>query len=112
MCGLGCVQPEADLRFADGRAFSGVTLGAAPRYPAQVNDTLALQALAAVISDEAMRPRFLDLTGFDVPTLRARAGEADVLNAVIAFLSAHEPDLLRVAETLGVKPGELAGAMV
>jgi hypothetical protein len=76
-----------------------------------VNETLALQALAAVISDVAMRPRFLDLTGYDVATLRARAGEGDVLNAVIAFLSAHEPDLLRVADQLGVKPEQLARAM-
>ena len=79
--------------------------------PHPVNEALALQALAAVIADEALRTRFLDLTGSDVPTLRARAGEADVLHAVTAFLTAHEPDLVRVAQGLGVKPETLAGAM-
>lgn len=76
-----------------------------------MNETLALNALAAVIADEALRDRFLTLTGYDVPTLRARAGEADVLHAVIDFLTAHEPDLLRVAGLLDVKPDMLARAM-
>lgn len=79
--------------------------------PAHVNQILALQALAAVIADEPLRTRFLTLTGYDVPTLRARAGETDVLNAVIDFLAAHEPDLVRIAQALGEKPETLASAM-
>jgi len=75
------------------------------------NEALALRALAAVIADEPLRTRFLSLTGYDVPTLRARAGEADVLEAVTDFLAAHEPDLIRIAESLGVKPETLASAM-
>lgn len=75
-----------------------------------MDDTLVLRALAAVIAEDRLRERFLALTGYDVPTLRARAGERDVLDAVIAFLLAHEPDLVRVAAELGVKPDELAGA--
>lgn len=75
-----------------------------------MDDTLALNALAAVIADEALRERFLSLTGYDVPTLRARAGEADVLRAVIEFLSSHEPDLIKVAAQLDVKPDTLARA--
>lgn len=74
------------------------------------DDVLALQALAAVIADEKLRERFQQLTGFDADTLRARAGEADVLSAVIAFLAAHEPDLIEVAELLGVSPAVLAQA--
>lgn len=62
-----------------------------------MDDTLALRALAAVIADEPLRERFLALTGFDVETLRARAGEADVLGAVVAFLAGNEADLLRGA---------------
>ncbi len=79
--------------------------------PHSVNEALALQALAAVIADESLRTRFLTLTGYDVPTLRARAGEADVLQAVTDFLAAHEPDLIRIAQSLGVKPEVLAQAM-
>lgn len=75
-----------------------------------MDDTLALNALAAVIADAALRERFLALTGYDVPTLRARAGEADVLRAVIDFLASHEPDLVRVAGQLDVTPEQLARA--
>lgn len=71
---------------------------------------LSLRALAIVIGDDQLRDRFLALTGYDADTLRARASEGDVQSAVIAFLTSHEPDLLRVAEQLGVKPEELAVA--
>lgn len=74
-----------------------------------MDDTLALRALAEVIADEGLRERFLALTGYDVATLRARAGEPDVLGAVAGFLAAHEPDLIRVAGALDVKPEQLAG---
>lgn len=82
-----------------------------PAMPCPVNEALALRALAAVVADESLRSRFLSLTGYDAPTLRARAGEADVLHAVTAFLAAHEPDLVRVAESLSVAPETLARAM-
>ncbi|WP_448579288.1 DUF3572 family protein [Thermaurantiacus sp.] len=71
------------------------------------NDTLLLLALAHIIGDDALRERFLALTGFDGATLRARAGEPDVLQAVAAFLAGHEPDLVAVAAALGVEPGAL-----
>lgn len=73
-------------------------------------DVLALQALAVVIGDDQMRERFQALTGYDAATLRARAGTPAVRDAVIAFLAGFEPDLLRVAETLGVPPEVLAAA--
>jgi hypothetical protein len=73
-------------------------------YTPGMDATLALRALAAIIADAAMRDRFIDLTGYDAGTLRARAGHADVHEAVAAFLAGHEPDLIAVARTLGVKP--------
>lgn len=73
-----------------------------------MDPVLALRALAAILSDEARAARFLDLTGYDPATLRARAGEPDVANAVSQFLQGHEPDLLAVADGLGVKPEALA----
>ncbi len=75
-----------------------------------MDDALALRALAAVIADPVLRDRFLALTGFDAATLRARAGEADVLGAVIGFLAQNEADLVRMAETLDVKPQQLMAA--
>lgn len=73
-------------------------------------ETLALRALAHVAGDAELGPRFLDLTGLDVATLRARAGEADVLAAVLGFLDAHEPSLVATAHALDVAPAALAAA--
>jgi hypothetical protein len=80
--------------------------------PQTPNDpyALALSALAATLSDERRGQRFLDLTGIETDELRARAGEAQLLAALIAFLEAHEPDLLSVSEKIGVRADELVAA--
>jgi hypothetical protein len=72
--------------------------------------TSALAALAATISDERRARRFLDLTGIGTIELRERAGDPVLLSALIAFLEAHEPDLLSVSEAIGVKPDALVAA--
>jgi hypothetical protein len=72
--------------------------------------TLALAALAATLGDERRARRFLDLTGIGTDELRLRVGESALLVEVIVFLEAHEPDLLSVAEAIGVKPEELVSA--
>ena len=74
--------------------------------------TIALAALAATLSDERRAQRFIDLTGIGTDELRRRAGEPVLLAALLRFLEAHEPDLLGVAEALGVKPGDLVEARV
>jgi len=71
---------------------------------------LALGALAATLSEERRAQRFIDLTGIGTDELRARAGEPDLLAALLRFLEAHEPDLFAVAETLGCKPEDLVEA--
>lgn len=73
-------------------------------------EALALAALAATLIDERRALRFLDLTGLDAGELRARAGERSLLAAVLAFLEAHEPDLVAVAQIIGIKPEKLVGA--
>lgn len=72
-----------------------------------MDSTLALQALAAIIADEDLRGRFLALTGYDGDTIRARAGSADMVEAVAGFLGGHEPDLILVAERLDIPPARL-----
>lgn len=74
------------------------------------SEALALAALAATLSDERRALRFLDLTGLTADELRNRAGERRLLAATLAFLEAHEPDLLQVASAIGVKPEELVAA--
>jgi len=71
---------------------------------------LALSALAATLSDERRAQRFLDLTGIETGELRAKAADPTLLVALIAFLEAHEPDLLSVSESIGVKAEQLVAA--
>ena len=80
--------------------------------PRSTNDaeTLALSALATTLSDERRAQRFLDLSGIDTDELRRRAAEPALLAALLRFLEAHEPDLIGVAETIGVPPQELVDA--
>ena len=73
-------------------------------------EALALAALAATLRDDRRAHRLLDLTGIGTEELRERAGEPELLAAVIRFLEAHEPDLVAVAEALGVAPGEIVEA--
>lgn len=74
------------------------------------SEALGLAALAATLSDERRALRFLDLTGLTANELRNRAGERRLLAATLAFLEAHEPDLLQVSAAIGVKPEELVAA--
>ena len=73
-------------------------------------EALALAALAATLTDERRARRFLDLTGLDADELRARACERSLLAATLAFLEAHEPDLIDVAKSLNIKPEILIAA--
>lgn len=72
--------------------------------------TLALGALAWALSDATRAHRLLDLTGLSPHDLRARADNADVLAAVLAFLEAHEPDLIACADATGTTPAALVAA--
>ena len=71
---------------------------------------LALAALAATVSDERRGQRFLALTGIETDELRRRADDPALLASLIAFLEAHEPDLVAVCEEVGVKPEALVEA--
>ena len=79
-------------------------------YSTNDAETLALSALAATLTDERRAQRFLDLSGIDTEELRRRASEPALLAAVLRFLEAHEPDLIAVAEAIGVKPADLVAA--
>jgi hypothetical protein len=78
----------------------------------QTNDaeTVGLAALAATLTDDRRAERFLSLTGLSPEGIRARAGERSLLAACLSFLEAHEPDLIAVADKIGVKPEALVTA--
>jgi hypothetical protein len=73
-------------------------------------EALALSALGWILGEEDRAQRLLDLTGLDPASLRERLGEPGLLASVLAFLEAHEPDLVAAAEALGVSPARLVEA--
>jgi len=73
-------------------------------------ETLALAALGWTLGDEARAQRLLALTGLDPAALRQRIGEPGLLASILAFLEAHEPDLLAASEALHVAPADLVAA--
>lgn len=82
-----------------------------PRSPVSTDPfALALSALAWTLADAARADRLLALTGLTPDALRAAAGRAETLAALIGFLEAHEPDLLACAEALGIGPARLVAA--
>jgi 3',5'-cyclic AMP phosphodiesterase CpdA len=80
------------------------------REPPRDSETLALAALAATLGDDRRAARFLDLTGLSPDGIRERLGERGLLASCLAFLEAHEPDLIAVAGDLAVKPEALVAA--
>lgn len=73
-------------------------------------ETLALMALAATLTDERRAERFLALTGLSPDGIRGTLGEPSTLAACLAFLEAHEPDLVAVASAIGSTPEALVRA--
>lgn len=64
--------------------------------------TLALQALAFLVASEPDMDRFLDQTGLDTASLRARADEPDFLASVLDFLLSNEELLLRFCDEASI----------
>ena len=52
----------------------------------------------------------LGLTGLSPDDLRARADEPALLAAVLAYLEAHEPDMIACATAIGQAPAALVAA--
>lgn len=74
-------------------------------------ETLALEALAHVIADDRLGPAFLDATGIAPADLAARAGEAEVLRAVLGFLMQDDRRVLDFCHASGRNPDEPGQAL-
>ena len=68
---------------------------------------LALDALVWTLQEPTRAERLLALTGLTPEDIRARVNDPALLDAVIGFLEAHEPDLVACAQALEVPPFEL-----
>jgi Protein of unknown function (DUF3572) len=73
--------------------------------------TLALNALVWVLHEPERADRFLALTGLEGDDIRSRINDPALLDGVIAFLEAHEPDVVACAKALEVTPAALLGAL-
>ena len=71
---------------------------------------LALGALGWILTDADRASRMLALTGLTPDILRGGISEHGMLAAILAFLEAHEPDLIAAAEHMGSSPEALVRA--
>jgi len=71
---------------------------------------IALHALVWTLSEPDRADRLLTLTGIGPEDLRERIGDPTLLAATLAFLEAHEPDLIACAAALDLKPQALVRA--
>jgi hypothetical protein len=74
------------------------------RPSAEQAQALALQAVAFIVADEQLLPRFLAITGCDPNDLRQRVTEPFFLGGVLDFLLADEPSLLSFTTACDVNP--------
>lgn len=76
--------------------------------PIRAPETVALEALGWVLTEEARAQRLLALTGLTPEQLRGGLGDRAVLAAVLEFLAGHEADLVAAAIALDLPPEEIS----
>ncbi|HEV7252649.1 MAG TPA: DUF3572 domain-containing protein [Mesorhizobium sp.] len=74
-------------------------------------EDLAVHALGFIAADTELLPRFLALTGIEAGQIRQAAREPGFLAGVLQFIAAHEPTLLRFAESAHVAPRSVDEAL-
>ena len=72
--------------------------------------SMAFQALAWALMEEARAERLLSLTGLTPEGLRGSINERGTQAAILSFLEAHEPDLIACAAIIGVSPAVMVQA--
>ena len=82
----------------------------APETNEEPDSALALAALGWLLGDNVRAGRLLAVTGLTPEDLRARIDDPALLAAILAFLEAHEPDLIACAEAIGRPAGALVNA--
>lgn len=70
-------------------------------------EALALHAVAVIVADENLCPRFMAVTGCGEDDLRDRIGDPDFLGAVLDFVLETDTTVETIAEAAGVAPETL-----
>ena len=73
-------------------------------------EILALEGLGWLAQDGDSIQKFLNLSGMDVADLRAAAGDPATCAAILDFLLADEPLLIKFCEAADVQPQKIASA--
>ena len=84
-----------------------------PKHPPRNRpdpETLALRALAHIVGDEVLLPRFIALSGLDGASLRAGAGDPAALGGVLDFVLGDENLVTGLAAEFDVPPESFAWA--
>lgn len=76
----------------------------------QASEIIALNALGYIMNEDALRDRFVALTGLDPEILRTTLEQPTTLASILEFLVSHEPDLIAAAEAQGENPATLIKA--
>jgi len=69
---------------------------------------LCLDALTFIMTQDNLRDRFISLTGVDADMLKTALESASLHEAVLGFLTGHEPYLLRFCTDFGYAPDMVA----
>lgn len=80
------------------------SLGKSGKVSKDAAEAIAAQALGFLAGEPQRLAGFLALAGMDVPELRARAADPDLLAAVLDYLVRDESQLLVFAAEAGLPP--------
>ena len=72
------------------------------RFSADAAETLALQALTWLVTNDELLPVFLGSTGADIGDLRARAGDTQFLASVLDFLTMDDAWVIAFCDEQGI----------
>jgi hypothetical protein len=70
----------------------------------------ALAALGWIVADQERCDRMMAMTGLTPDDLRQRVADPQLLAAILAFMEAHEPDLIACSEATGFRPEQFVRA--
>ena len=78
--------------------------------PPEKAQTIALRGIAFIFAEDALRDRFLALSGVDGMDIKTRIEDPAFLASTLEFLISHEPDLIACSDAIGETPEVLVRA--
>jgi len=73
-------------------------------------EEVAVRALAYIAANEALLPRFLNISGIKASEIRQAASTPGFLAGVLQFILAHEPTLIDFSQAADIPPQRVATA--